>query len=770
MQNQIIDNMDSIEDTNLESQEYYGAIVSIQWSNNGWTEAEDISKSNYDWVRQHGKTFDCWNFSHEVHNIDGWHVGYTSSFNTHLPTEEKRESIKYLFFRSLDFNTKENKIIGYYKDPQFGAFTASDGFEGNIRARIDDMVLFKNPILAKDIASVGYKSNGEPKEISKQGYTYINKEVVDTLLQTQQQSYKEDIQKFKHVLEYFVAHLSYLNSEEDPAKTPGYERYLRPYIDNSNFRRTGYGWKDGQKIQEQISKWEQIGAFHLRINIVSNFGSYQTRSCYLNWKDTGLNVMADWGNGSITSLKLVEYDIAEEYWSEPILSYTLNELGLFDEKEIPTIELRHFFDEYYKMIKDYNTMESISKYNKLLKHNYNIILNGAPGTGKTFLAKEIAADVVAGKRYEDLTDEERKRIGFVQFHPSYDYTDFVEGLRPIDDGNSNVVFKRKDGIFKEFCKITNSTSNSFESLYYSLKADIKAGKITSYETNAKAKSNKLSIDENGKILYHSGDKPRKENEKNIKMLFEELVAEKQFDISNFISNDLDNRISKLTNRTIKNVDISEYKWTLQQLLSRYKLSQHSKTSKVFIIDEINRGELSKIFGELFFSIDPGYREKENRVKVKTQYQNLVEEGDPFYEGFYVPENVYIIGTMNDIDRSVESMDFAMRRRFTFTEITAKESERILDSVKEWPEDTDKEGLIMKMEALNSAIEKVEGLSSAFHLGGAYFKKIEKCESYVELWDQYLESIVKEYLRGMPKAEELLKTLKAAYNGTKEEEE
>ena len=79
-----------------------------------------------------------------------------------------------------------------------------------------------------------------------------------------------------------------------------------------------------------------------------------------------------------------------------------------------------------------------------------------------------------------------------------------------------------------------------------------------------------------------------------------------------------------------------------------------------IFDEINRGEISKIFGELFFSIYPDYRS--DKDKVKTQYQNLVEKGDDFDYEFYVPENVYIIGTMNDIDRSVESMDFAFRRR------------------------------------------------------------------------------------------------------------
>lgn len=100
---------------------------------------------------------------------------------------------------------------------------------------------------------------------------------------------------------------------------------------------------------------------------------------------------------------------------------------------------------------------------------------------------------------------------------------------------------------------------------------------------------------------------------------------------------------------------------------------------VFIIDEINRGEASKIFGELFYAIDPGYRGKKD-IRVKTQYQNLVPETDVFAEGFYVPENVFILGTMNVIDRSIESMDFAMRRRFTWKEIKPEDTQPMLDTL------------------------------------------------------------------------------------------
>ncbi|MBR1400710.1 MAG: AAA family ATPase [Prevotella sp.] len=279
------------------------------------------------------------------------------------------------------------------------------------------------------------------------------------------------------------------------------------------------------------------------------------------------------------------------------------------------------------------------KYIDLLKANKNLILTGAPGTGKTFMAKEIAKAM-------GCEDEE---IGFVQFHPSYDYTDFVEGLRPIKDDNGNVGFERKDGVFKAFC--------------------IKAKNI---EDSNKSQQN---------------------------------LTEK-------------------------------------------------RPHNVFIIDEINRGEISKIFGELFFSIDPGYRGEAG--KVQTQYQNMVEDGDVFKDGFYVPENVYIIGTMNDIDRSVESMDFAMRRRFAWAEVTAEESMQMLDGM------PNEEALKNRMRNLNETILKTNGLGKAYQIGAAYFKKYEQYNSFELLWKYHLDGLLTEYLRGSANAEKELAELKKAY--------
>ena len=229
---------------------------------------------------------------------------------------------------------------------------------------------------------------------------------------------------------------------------------------------------------------------------------------------------------------------------------------------------------------------------------------------------------------------------------------------------------------------------------------------------------------------------------------------------------------------------------IDYLRKHYYLDSTIITSKIaplkksiFIIDEINRGEISKIFGELFFSIDPGYRgeydDNFNENKVQTQYQNLIpkegddnfdpQSADEFRNGFYIPENVYIIGTMNDIDRSVESMDFAMRRRFAWQEVTAEDSYQNMIAKNEKFTEEEKNEIRQRMFSLNKAIAETEGLDEAYQIGAAYFRKYldyqDKEKPFECLWNNHLKGLLFEYLRGNRRAKELLEKLHKAYNKT-----
>ena len=152
---------------------------------------------------------------------------------------------------------------------------------------------------------------------------------------------------------------------------------------------------------------------------------------------------------------------------------------------------------------------------------------------------------------------------------------------------------------------------------------------------------------------------------------------------------------------------------------------------------------------------------------------MIEIGDVFKDGFYVPENVYIIGTMNDIDRSVESMDFAMRRRFAWQEVTAEESyANMIENDVEFAGIKDE--IKARMFNLNNAIAKTEGLNEAYQIGAAYFRKFldyqDEEKPFECLWNNHLKGLLFEYLRGNRKAKELLEKLHEAYNKTSIDEQ
>ena len=405
-------------------------------------------------------------------------------------------------------------------------------------------------------------------------------------------------------------------------------------------------------------------------------------------------------------------------------------------------------------------------FSSMLIESKNLIFRGAPGTGKSYLAKEIAADIISNGYYEkftQLSEEQRKQAEFVQFHPSYDYSDFVEGLRPKVNDDGTMGFELQDGIFKKFIararKNYEDSQKSKEAIEREVSvqksmADFFAGIGLGIDTFKTINGNEFtitSVNENHINISIPGNAMVNKLTLNIddirRMLESGVKFTKVKDITAFFG--------KTFATQAYSYDFAIYKAIKSKKVSGVngETKQTELKKYIFIIDEINRGEISKIFGELFFAIDPEYRGRAGEISM--QYANLHVNPD---EKFYIPDNVYIIGTMNDIDRSVDSFDFAMRRRFRFVELRADERLEMLANLED--EELEAEA-IRRMSALNKEITIVEDLNENYQIGASYFLKL-KTLTFDQLWTDYLRPLLQEYIQGMYDEEGIMNQFAKAY--------
>ena len=351
----------------------------------------------------------------------------------------------------------------------------------------------------------------------------------------------------------------------------------------------------------------------------------------------------------------------------------------------------------------------------------NQILFGAPGTGKTYHTKKMAVEIINGKKaktreeinkeYEELI--KAGQIVFTTFHQSLSYEDFIEGIKP-ETIDGNVTYEVKEGIFKSICKNAFSkeiTSDNFEVVYQKLldEIDNSVDNKLVLETLVHAKEFTIYKNSKNNIRFHSNTEKAYEAVIKKEVLEHYLKTGEALDWAPYT-------------KSVANYIIEKYNYIQNEAIEPKK--------HVLIIDEINRGNVSAIFGELITLLEEDKRKgNPEHTEVKLPYSG---------DNFSVPNNVYIIGTMNTADRSVEALDTALRRRFSFVEM--QPDPKILSDEKYKKVDLSK-----LLETINQRIEML--IDKDHQIGHSYFIGIQNIDDLKRTFKDKIIPLLEEYFYG-----------------------
>ncbi len=382
----------------------------------------------------------------------------------------------------------------------------------------------------------------------------------------------------------------------------------------------------------------------------------------------------------------------------------------------------------------------------------NQILYGPPGTGKTYHIIDKALEIISKEEKIQIPSEDdrinRKKlfdeyvkngqIVFTTFHQSYGYEEFVEGIKPVMNNEANsqeIQYKIKDGIFKELCE------KALDNYKVSLLTQEEFVKSEDLENKIEIFLDEL-VDQQKFIekIQSGGFKLEEYNEK-YRIITDDTNANLYLNLEIFKTL-LENKDKIINGRSIKQIlnnkhrrQIDSYYFQLVKLFKEreqdYKVDNNPSEKPelkpyIIIIDEINRGNVSKIFGELITLIEPSKRiGVEEELKVTLPYSK---------KEFGVPKNVYIIGTMNTADRSITSLDTALRRRFEFIEMMPDVSKLSMDC----------EGINLQelLKAINTRIEYL--LDREKTIGHAFFIGVENLNDLKSIFQNKIIPLLQEY--------------------------
>ncbi|MBN2174982.1 MAG: AAA family ATPase, partial [Bacteroidales bacterium] len=443
-------------------------------------------------------------------------------------------------------------------------------------------------------------------------------------------------------------------------------------------------------------------------------------------------------------------------------------------------------DQLREIIRGMNTNTNPEMY----KNQLNQILFGPPGTGKTYNTINKALEIIKGKEFVKANEENRDilvsefnslkdagQIEFITFHQSFSYEDFVEGIKPVLDSGPELNYEIKDGIFKQMCvnalfnifeknDVQSLTkSEYFEDLYDQfcnyIEEQIEDSGFIEFETLIKKWPLRIAgIDENKNIIMEhlkiSGSDEWERSlktPKNLKILFDNYENVNDIkrikDIENLGIHSWKSGHVALFKR-LKDFEQTIYERGTsrkelsyvqkKELIKKLKKIEKAGDPFVLIIDEINRGNISQIFGELITLMEEDKRlGNSERLTVTLPYSKET--------GFGVPPNLYIIGTMNTADRSIEALDTALRRRFSFEElppapalIFGKGSSLAPDGM------IDDVDVFKLLQTMNDRIEKL--IDKDHKIGHSYFMKIEKTkEGLKQVFYDKIIPLLEEYFFG-----------------------